>query len=351
MPERNDTDRAKPAQRRDGSQEPATGAAAGSVSPADADGPVVLVRFHEQRKSCYHNRYGVALQIGRYCLVEADRGRDLGQVVYMGSGLPAWRQEAGRQGVLALATAQDLLRLPELRREERDAWSICQQRIEQHGLPMHLAGVERRWDRKKLTFYFLAAGRIDFRALVRDLAGIFRTRIELRQIGVRDEARLKGGLGICGRVFCCSSFLGAFESVGLRMAKDQQLALNQSKLSGPCGRLRCCLAYEHQTYQEELKRMPKLGSVVTWRDRKGKVRKIDPLQNKVTLQFADDGHEMVEVAAAELCFSAPAAEPDAEQEAGNDHDAGNRVPRPRRRRGRRRPVPPPGTPPGTPRMP
>jgi len=313
------------------------------AGPATSDGStpeqrLAIVCFKDQRKAAFNNRRGLELEVGQHCLVEVDRGRDLGQILYLGPGKPAWWREAEHQGVLSLATAHDLARVPELRREERQAMGQARQCIADHGLDMHLVGAERRWDRRKLTFYFLAEGRVDFRALVRDLAGIFRTRIELRQIGVRDEAKLKGGLGICGRVFCCSTFLTSFSSVGLRMAKDQQLALNQAKLSGPCGRLRCCLSFEHPLYQETLRDLPRVGSFVTWQQRRGKVRKLDPLQARVTLLLTDDGQELVEVPANELDFDREVATPGAAApEEGQTRDQQPSDNRPRRRR--RRPTP------------
>ncbi len=305
---------------------------------------VVVVRFKGHRKDYYHNRAGLELRPGLYCVVEADRGRDLGCVSYRGPGRPQWEEKAAAQGVLAVATAEDLDRLPELRREEREAWSIGRTKIAEHGLPMDLVGVERRWDRGKLTFYFLADGRVDFRALVRDLAGAFRTRIELRQIGVRDEARLKGGLGICGREFCCASFLTGFASVALRMAKDQQLPLNPTKLSGPCGRLRCCLAFEHEQYREGLRALPRPNSDVVWEGRPGRARKLDPLRGTVLVQLHGEGRELVEVPAEALDFNRPAAgsaDGDGDRPApdrpGTDQDQGrSRRRRPRRRGGRRR---------------
>ena len=218
------------------------------------DEAVVVVRFKGNRRGRYHNRAGHPLAPGAYCVVEADRGRDLGRVVRIGRVDEAGRREAAGQGVLGPAPAAEVARLAELRREEKDARRIGVRKIAEHGLGMQVVGVERRWDRGKLTFYFLADGRVDFRALVRDLAGVFRTRIELRQIGVRDDARLKGGLGICGREFCCGTHLNGFVSVALRMAKDQQLPMNPVKLSGPCGRLRCCLAFEHDDYRRDRRR-------------------------------------------------------------------------------------------------
>ena len=281
-----------------GKQEPAR--VPPGQTPSQPDEPLIIVRFKGERKGFYHNRKAVSLRPGQYCLVQADRGCDLGQAVYLGRGKASWWRDAARQGVLSLASGSDIARLAELRGEERNAKGIAFERIREHGLPMQLVDAERRWDRNKLTFYFLAEGRVDFRALVRDLAGIFRTRIELRQIGVRDEARLKGGLGICGRAFCCCSFLADFNSVSLRMAKDQQLSLNPTKLSGPCGRLRCCMAYEHPAYRETLKQMPAPGSQVAWQENVGRVRKLDPLRGVVFLQLDDQEQTMIEVPLEEL---------------------------------------------------
>lgn len=295
MPRRDDPDDRRSGPRRD------RGAADRPPQPPTPDELLVVVRFRGHRKGYFHNRREVDLEVGCHCLVESDRGVDLGRITYIGPGRPDWWQEAMRRGVLARATESDLARLDELAGEERRAWEIGLEKIQDHGLPMELVGVERRWDRGKLTFYFLADGRVDFRALVRDLAGIFRTRIELRQIGVRDEARLKGGLGICGREFCCANFLESFTSVALRMAKDQQLPLNPAKLSGPCGRLRCCLAYENDQYRALLRSLPRLNAEVVWQGRTGRARKLDPLRELVTVEFADERDDRWrEVAATEL---------------------------------------------------
>lgn len=286
---------------------------------------MAIVHFKGNRKGFFHNRRGLEVQVGQFVIVEADRGRDMGRIAYLGEGRPVWWDQAVHQGILALAGDQDLERIDDLRREEREAWDIGLEKIQDHRLDMHLVGVERRWDRGKLTFYFLAEGRVDFRALVRDLAGIFRTRIELRQIGVRDEARLKGGLGICGREFCCSRFLPSFDSVTLRMAKSQQLPMNPGKLSGPCGRLRCCLAYEDGQYREALGRMPRAGSPVACQGQSGRARKLDPLREVVTVQFDDRALEPLEVPVDELEFEKPAA--------GQGPDEGDEQ---QRRRSRRR---------------
>lgn len=248
---------------------------------------LAVVQFKGHRKSYYHNRRQVPLKVGQYCLVEADRGRDMGQVKYVGPGQPEWWRQASHQGVLHLATAQDLARLHDNRGDEWDFWDIGQEKIQYRRLDMNLVTVERQFDHKKITFYFTADKRVDFRELVRDLAAVFRTRIELRQIGVRDEARLKGGLGICGREFCCASYLHEFVPVTLKMAKVQQLPLNPAKLSGPCGRLRCCLTYENETYRESRRRMPKVGTEVATPEGRGTVRKLDLLQGTVLVSSPD----------------------------------------------------------------
>ncbi len=258
-------------------------------APPPADGEeLVLVQFKGHRKGHYHNRRRLALRPGQYCLVEADRGRDMGQVKYVGPGQPEWWRQASGQGVLQEATTADLARLHENRGDEWEFWDICQEKIQYRRLDMSLVSVERQFDHKKITFYFTADQRVDFRGLVRDLAAIFRTRIELRQIGVRDEARLKGGLGICGREFCCSGFLRDFVPVTLKMAKMQQLPLNPAKLSGPCGRLRCCLNYENETYKEARRKLPRVGTEVSTPEGPGVVRKIDLLSE--LLMVSQAGH-------------------------------------------------------------
>ncbi len=242
---------------------------------------LVLVQFKGHRKCYYHNRRWVALSVGQYCLVEADRGQDMGQVKYVGPGQPDWWHQADHQGVLLAASERDLKRLHENRGDEWEFWDICNEKILYRRLDMNLVSVERQFDHKKITFFFTADKRVDFRELVRDLAAIFRTRIELRQIGVRDEARLKGGLGVCGREFCCSSYLHEFVPVTLKMAKVQQLPLNPAKLSGPCGRLRCCMTYENEVYKMARRILPRVGTEVTTPEGSGTVRKLDLLQESV----------------------------------------------------------------------
>ncbi len=249
-------------------------------SPGD---DLILVQFKGHRKGYYNNHNQVDVKVGQYCLVEADRGRDMGRIKYVGPGNSEWKAAAKGQSVLAVATEEDLERLHNNRGDEWEFWDICHEKIVLRRLHMNLVSVERQFDHKKITFFFTAEKRVDFRELVRDLAAVFRTRIELRQIGVRDEARLKGGMGICGREFCCSSFLHEFVPVTLKMAKVQQLPLNPGKLSGPCGRLRCCLTYENDLYQENRRRLPRVGTRVTTPDGRGTVRKLDLVRNRVSV--------------------------------------------------------------------
>jgi len=254
---------------------------------------LVLVQFKGHRTGFYHNRRQIPLAVGRFCLVEADRGKDMGRITYIGPGKLDWWRHADRQGVLAEATPGDLERLHENRGDEWEFWDICQEKIQARRLKMDLVTVERQFDHNKITFYFTAERRVDFRELVRDLAAIFRTRIELRQIGVRDDARLKGGIGVCGREFCCSTFLHQFVPVTLKMAKEQQLPMNPGKLSGPCGRLRCCLTYEYADYREVLDRLPRVGTRVRRDGEEGQVRKLDLVQETITVYFDQAGESIV----------------------------------------------------------
>ncbi len=251
---------------------------------ANASGEeLVLVQFKGHRKGYYNNRHKVDLKVGQYCLVEADRGCDMGRVRYIGPGSRDWWAAAKQQGIMSVANKADLARMHENRGDEWEFWDICREKIQARRLNMNLVSVERQFDHKKITFFFTAEKRVDFRELVRDLASVFRTRIELRQIGVRDEARLKGGLGICGREFCCSSFLHEFVPVTLKMAKVQQLPLNPGKLSGPCGRLRCCLTYEQDSYQQIRRSLPRVGVRVSTPDGRGTVRKLDLVRELVSV--------------------------------------------------------------------
>ncbi len=280
------------------------------------DEQLALVQFKGHRKGYYHNRRKVSLQVGQYCLVEADRGQDMGQIKYVGPGQPEWWHQASQQGVLQLGDAGDLERLHNNRGDEWEFWDICHEKIQYRKLAMSLVSVERQFDHKKITFFFTADNRVDFRELVRDLASVFRTRIELRQIGVRDEARLKGGLGICGREFCCSSFLHEFVPVTLKMAKVQNLPLNPAKLSGPCGRLRCCMTYENEGYKESRRNLPRVGVEVTTPDGAATVRKLDLLAEKAMVSYV--GREgLVEWPVSVLGWSSNGDMPPPKPEPGN----------------------------------
>jgi cell fate regulator YaaT (PSP1 superfamily) len=216
--------------------------------------PVVVgVRFKPAGKIYYFDSEEVKTNAGDAVIVETARGIEFGEVVL---GERTVREEdltLPLKKVIRIATLEDKETLRENQMKEREALRICQDKIKEHNLPMNLIDVEYTFDRGKIIFYFTAEGRVDFRELVRDLAGIFKTRIELRQIGVRDEAKMLGGIGSCGRELCCSTFLGDFEPVSIRMAKDQNLSLNPTKISGICGRLMCCLKFESEHYDNAAK--------------------------------------------------------------------------------------------------
>jgi len=192
-----------------------------------------------------------------------------------------------------VATKEDLIKNEKNRKAEEDAAVICKQKIAEHGLEMSLVGVEYTFDNSKLIFYFTCESRVDFRELVKDLASTFRTRIELRQIGIRDEAKMMGGLGVCGRKFCCAGFLSDFVQVSIKMAKEQNFSLNSAKVSGACGRLMCCLRYEHETYEEAIRNTPPQGSVVSTKDGTGTVVETKPLAGEIKVKFSDNEKEVI----------------------------------------------------------
>jgi len=212
--------------------------------------PVVVgVRFKPAGKIYYFDGQDIELKVGDKVIVETARGIEYGEVVIGRREVDEGQLVLPLKKVVRRATEQDKEQAEENRRREVEAYAICEAKIKEHGLPMNLIDVEYTFDRGKIIFYFTAEGRVDFRELVRDLASVFRTRIELRQIGVRDEAKMLGGIGTCGRVLCCATFLGDFEPVSIRMAKDQNLSLNPTKISGICGRLMCCLKFESEAYE------------------------------------------------------------------------------------------------------
>ncbi|MGL5615273.1 MAG: PSP1 domain-containing protein [Sarcina sp.] len=223
---------------------------------------VVGIRFKKAGKIYYFDPNKQDVKKGDYIIVETARGVEFGECVIGKRFISEAEVIAPLKQVLRVATEEDKIKHKENKAKEVDSFAICEKKIAQHGLVMKLIDVEYTFDNNKVIFYFTADGRVDFRELVKDLATIFKTRIELRQIGVRDEAKMIGGLGPCGRPLCCSTFLGDFASVSIKMAKEQNLSLNPTKISGICGRLMCCLNYEQSTYEEIRKRLPKVGSIV-----------------------------------------------------------------------------------------
>lgn len=223
---------------------------------------VISVRFKDNGKSYYFDPAGADLAKGDYVIVETARGVECGEVVSPVRQLPESALPKALKPITRVADSVDVRRMRQNREDEKRAYHTCQECIARHGLDMKLVDAEYTLDRSKIMFYFTADGRVDFRELVKDLAGIFHTRIELRQIGVRDESKMIGGLGICGQPFCCSRFLKDFQPVSIKMAKEQNLSLNPTKISGACGRLMCCLAYEESAYEYLNSIMPMVGSTV-----------------------------------------------------------------------------------------
>ncbi len=229
------------------------------------------VRFKQVGKVYYFTPNGVDLAIGDTVIVETVRGVESGEVVLVDRQIDEHELENEIKPIIRKATKKDFDTIERNKIKEKEAFSICEEKIKKHGLIMNLVDVECTFDNGKLLFYFTAENRVDFRELVKDLASVFRTRIELRQIGVRDEAKMLGGLGICGQPFCCSRFLSEFQPVSVKMAKEQSLSLNPAQLSGSCGRLMCCLKYESEAYQDLLKTTPKVGAYVKTAEGKGVV--------------------------------------------------------------------------------
>ena len=246
---------------------------------------IIGVRFKNAGKTYYFSPGNLQISMNDQVIVETARGVECGQVVIANRRVDDQKIVAPLKPVIRLATPGDLAQLEENRRKEREAFRICQEKIQRHHLQMNLVEVEYTFDNNKILFYFTADGRIDFRELVKDLAGVFRTRIELRQIGVRDESKLLGGLGICGRPFCCSTFLGDFQPVSIKMAKEQNLSLNPTKISGTCGRLMCCLKYEQEAYEDLLRITPRVGSVVRTPEGNGTVIENNLLTGMLKVQL------------------------------------------------------------------
>ncbi|HIT02127.1 MAG TPA: stage 0 sporulation family protein [Candidatus Enterenecus merdae] len=252
---------------------------------------IIGVRFKAGGKQYYFDPMGLRVGNGQSVIVETGKGLEYGTCVRPNGFVNDEAVMQPLRPVVRLATQQDERQIAENRRKEKEALGICQKLIERHGLEMKLVQAEYSFDGSKIIFFFTAEGRVDFRALVKDLAGRFRTRIELRQIGVRDEARMLGGLGICGKPFCCAQFLDEFQPVSIKMAKVQNLSLNPTKISGTCGRLMCCLKYEQNAYEDAVKRCPKQESFVECPDGVGNVVSVDLLKERVKVRLEDSSEQ------------------------------------------------------------
>ncbi len=252
---------------------------------------LVEIVFKGERRAIFRNRNELEIKEGDYVLVEAERGHDMGQVFLMGDLVPLKRGKGETRSIIRKASERDRETHQLNLNKERNAYKVCKEKIEYYHLDMKLVRVEMQYDGSKITFYFTASQRVDFRELVRDLASVYRTRIELRQIGVRDEAKRMGGYGICGRKQCCSAFLREFEQITTQMAKDQQLSLNPTKISGNCGRLLCCLRYEEQYYQSVFSKFPPPGSTILIKNKRAILTYINVFEEVGLLNYEDGSHE------------------------------------------------------------
>jgi cell fate regulator YaaT (PSP1 superfamily) len=267
---------------------------------------IIGVRFRQAGKIYYFDPGNHEnIKRGTHVIVETAKGVEYGTVVLPPTEMPEEKIVAPLKGIIRVATKADEENEAKNREKEKDAFAICLEKISKHGLEMKLIAAEYTFDKNKLLFYFTADGRIDFRELVKDLASVFRTRIELRQIGVRDETKLRGGIGICGRALCCHSYLSEFAPVSIKMAKEQNLSLNPTKISGVCGRLMCCLKNEEEAYEELNSHLPNVGSRVKTPDGlSGEVQSVSVLKQKVKVivNLEDDEKEVREYSADELKF-------------------------------------------------
>ncbi len=262
---------------------------------------VIGVRLHERGKAWYFDLDGLNLRNGDPVVVKTEQGSEFGVCATEPTLIPDDRPELIRGTALRLADEEDEEHYEENLRLEAEATRICQERILVHNLPMHLVEAQYLFDNRNIIFYFTADGRVDFRELVKDLASIFHTRIELRQIGVRDEARMMGGLGICGRELCCCSFLNNFQPVSIKMAKEQNLSMNPGKISGTCGRLLCCLNFEQAAYEDANRRLPSRGDHVQTSEGEGVIEGVNLLKETVLIRLIrDDESEPMTLPASEV---------------------------------------------------
>jgi cell fate regulator YaaT (PSP1 superfamily) len=248
---------------------------------------VVGVRFKKAGKIYYFDPGEISIEKDDFVIVETVRGVEFGRCVIAPKQVGENDVVLPLKKVLRIADQKDRMIVEENKQAAHDAYQVCSDKVNEHDLDMKLVDVEYTFDRNKVIFYFTADGRVDFRELVKDLAAIFRTRIELRQIGVRDEAKMLGGIGPCGRMLCCSTFLGDFDPVSIKMAKDQNLSLNPTKISGLCGRLMCCLKYENDEYEAAKEQLPDLGEIIETPLGRGKVVGLNILERVLQIQFKD----------------------------------------------------------------
>ncbi len=249
---------------------------------------IVGVRFKKLGKIYFFNPKGLKVKKGDNVIVETAQGEEYGEVMIPNRWIDDEKIVKPLKRVIRIANYKDNKHYEECKKKEKEAFEVCLKKIKVHNLDMTLTDVEYKFDNSKILFYFTADGRIDFRDLVKDLAAIYKTRIELRQIGVRDQVKRIGGNGICGRELCCCSFLSDFETVSIKMAKEQNMSLNPSKISGNCGRLMCCLKYENEVYEEKLKRLPGIGAIVKTEDGEGEVDAIETLKERVRVKIKDN---------------------------------------------------------------
>jgi len=252
---------------------------------------IIGVKFKKTGKVYFFDPGKLHIRVGEHVIVDNAMGEDYGEVVIGNRKIETEKITAPLKKVIRIATKEDKKHYEENKKKEKEAFGICVNKIKKYKLDMNLTEVEYKFDNSKLLFYFTADGRIDFRELVKDLAAIFKTRIELRQIGVRDEVKRIGGNGVCGRELCCCSFLSGFETVSIKMAKEQNISLNPSKISGNCGRLMCCLKYEQEVYEEKLKRLPKVGAIVKTPEGEGIVEAVETLKEIVRVKIKDEENE------------------------------------------------------------
>ena len=262
---------------------------------------IISVRFKSGGKQYYFNPNGMKFEVGDGVIVETSRGSEYTQCVMGNTMIDEMELTAPLRPVVRAATAEDLIAIEKKKEREKKVFAICQQKIAEHGLEMKLVSAECSFDGSKVLFFFTSEGRVDFRALVKDLASTIHTRIELRQIGVRDEAKMLGGLGICGKPFCCATFLDEFQPVSIKMAKTQNLSLNPTKISGTCGRLMCCLKYEQTAYEDAVKRMPKQESFVETPEGVGTVSAVNLLREQVKVRLDDTPDTPKTFHSSEIC--------------------------------------------------